>query len=136
MTRRLVLPLVISLCLFLTVPALATAACVNKYVAQKSSNKLTFTLLTGMLDFEDAKNLAQAIASGDHAPLTWVTEDGKVIARQLGDLKVVRPMPVACADKTSGVVVQASFLSVRMPSKIVRIVFDPDKAIDFEAQNN
>ena len=45
-------------------------------------------------------------------------------------------MPVACEEKTSGVVVQATFLSVRTPSKIIRIVLDPDKTVDFEAQND
>ena len=109
----------------------------NKYVAQKNANnKLTMTLLTGMLNFNDAKALAAAIESGEHAPLSWVTDDGKVIANQLGELKVVRPMPVSCEEKTSGVVVQASFLTVRTPGKIVRIVIDPGKTIAFEAQND
>jgi hypothetical protein len=118
-------------------PALA-ASCVNKYVAQKGSNnnKLTMTLLTGMLTFTDAKALAAAIEAGDHAPLSWVTDDGKVIAQQIGELKVVRPMPVSCEGKSSGVVVQASFLAVRTPGKIVKIVFDPDKTIAFESQND
>lgn len=107
----------------------------NKYVAQKSGTKLSLTLLTGMLNFEDAKNLSAQIASGEHEPLAWVGEDGKVIARQFGDLKVVRPMPVACEEKTSGVVVLAVFLTVKTPSKVVRILLDPDKTVDFEAQN-
>ncbi|HSN67719.1 MAG TPA: hypothetical protein VLV48_00645 [Thermoanaerobaculia bacterium] len=136
MTRVRVLVGVIPVCLILAFPSAARAACVNKYVAQKSGNRLSFTLLTGMLDFDDAKKLSEAIASGAHAPLAWVDGEGKVIAKQFGELKVVRPMPVACEEKTSGVVVLATFISIRTPSKIVRIVLDPDKTVDFEAQNN
>ncbi|HEU5162679.1 MAG TPA: hypothetical protein VFV54_06020, partial [Thermoanaerobaculia bacterium] len=99
-------------------------------------NRLSLTLLTGMLNFDDAKKLSEAITSGAHAPLTWVDAEGEVIAKQFGELKVVRPMPVACEEKTSGVVVQATFISIRTPAKIVRIVLDPGKTVDFEAQNN
>ncbi|MGZ8781694.1 MAG: hypothetical protein ACXW31_17385 [Thermoanaerobaculia bacterium] len=136
MTRVRVPLFVIPVCLILALPASATAACVNKYVAQKSGNRLSLTLLTGMLNFDDAKKLAEEIDSGAHAPLAWVDDDGNVMARQFGALRVVRPMPVACEKKTSGVVVQAVFVSVKTPSKIVRIAFDPDKTIGFEAQNN
>ncbi len=107
----------------------------NKYVAHKSGNRVSMTLLTGVLDFDDAKKLAADIASGAHEPLVWVGRDGKQVAKQFGVLKVVRPMPVACGEKTSGVVVQAVFVSITMPSGTVRIEFDDDMTVDFEAQD-
>jgi hypothetical protein len=135
MTRARALLLSIPLSVFLAIPPAAQAACVNKYVAQKSGNKLSLTLLTGMLNFEDARKLAAQIASGAHEPLAWVGQDGKVIAKQFGELKVLRPMPVACEEKSSGVVMQAVFISVQTPSKTVRILLDPGKTVDFESQN-
>lgn len=135
MTRNRVLFPVVSLCLILLASP-ATAACVNKYVAQKSNeSRYTFTLLTGMFTFDEAKKLAADIASGAHAPLAWVAEDGKPIAKQFGALKVVRPMPVACEGKPSGVVLQAVFVTMKPPTGTVRIVFEPDLTIAFEAQN-
>ena len=136
MTRVRALLSAIPVCLLLAFPPAARAACVNKYVAYKSGNRVVLTLLTGMLNFEDAKKLSAAIASGAHEPLAWVDEKDEVIVKQFGELKVVRPMPVACEEKSSGVVVQATFLTVRTPSKVIRIVLDPDKTVDFEAQNN
>lgn len=135
MTRKRVLLLALPLSFLLAFPVPAGAACVNKYVAKKSGGiRYTFTLLTGMLDFEDATKLAEAIASGAHGPLVWVTEEGKTVAEQVGELKVVRPMPVACEGKTSGVVVNATFMTNRSPSDVVRIVFDPDLTVAFEKQ--
>lgn len=134
MTRARFLPLLFALSLVVLVSP-ARAACVNKYVGQKGGNRVTMTLLTGMLNFDDAKTLAADIDSGAHGPLLWVGPDGKTISKQLGALKVVRPMPVACEGKSSGVVMQAVFVSIRQPSGTVRIVFDPDLTIDFEAQD-
>lgn len=132
--KRVLLPAVFLCVLGFASPAFA--ACVNKYVAQKSGNKLSLTLLTGMLDFEDAKKLSEAIEKGSREPLAWVDGDGKVIAKQWGQLKVVRPMPVACGEKTSGVVVLAVFPTVNTPRKIVTIRFGPDLTVDFQAQEN
>ncbi len=131
--KRALLP-VVSFCL-LALSSPASAACVNKYVAKKSGgNRFSFTLLTGMLDFDDATKLAADIASGRHEPLAWVGENGKTVAEQVGQLKVVRPMPVACEGKSSGVVVQAVFMTNSSPSGVVRIRFDPDLTVTFDKQ--
>ncbi|HVR44421.1 MAG TPA: hypothetical protein VMS56_13365 [Thermoanaerobaculia bacterium] len=87
----------------------ARAACVNKYVHRQSDHRLSFTLLTGKLTFEEAKAMADAIDAGDRPKLQWIGTDGKTIARQFGPLRVVRPMPVSCDEKPSGVVMHAEF---------------------------
>ncbi|HEY0593535.1 MAG TPA: hypothetical protein VGF40_17315 [Thermoanaerobaculia bacterium] len=89
-----------------------------------------------MLDFDDAKKLSEAIEKGSHEPLAWVDAEGNVIAKQWGQLKVVRPMPVACGEKTSGVVVFAVFPTIKSPTKIVTIRFDPNLTVDFAAQEH
>jgi hypothetical protein len=127
----------ILLCLQFVASSLTAATCVNKYVAQKTGgNRLSLTLLTGTLDFDDAKKLAEEIASGAREPLTWIGDDGKVIAKQWGPLKVVRPMPVACGEKSSGVVVQAIFPTIKNPTKTMTIMLKSDLKVDFEAQND
>ncbi|MFN2442924.1 MAG: hypothetical protein ABR517_09590 [Thermoanaerobaculia bacterium] len=127
--------LTISIFLLLLLPAAAeSAVCVNKYIQHSAQNRLTLTLLTGQLTFDEAKQLAAAIGAGEKAPLEWQSEEGKVIARQFGNLKVVRPMPIACDDKPSGVVVQAVFPTSNKPGGILRLKLDDDLIVHFVAQ--
>ena len=134
MAKRL-FPTALLLLLFL--PAAADAAvCVNKYVHHSAQMRLTLTLLTGQLTFDEAKQLAAAIGEGRKAPLEWQSEDGKVIARQFGELKVVRPMPIACDDKPSGVVLQAIFPTQNKPGEILRVKLDEGLIVNFNAQKD
>lgn len=127
--------LLISTFLLLLLPAAAeSAVCVNKYIQHSAQNRLTLTLLTGQLTFDEAKQLAAAIGAGEKAPVEWQSADGKVIARQFGTLKVVRPMPTACDDKPSGVVVQAVFPTPNRPGEVLRLKLDDDLIVNFVAQ--
>jgi hypothetical protein len=92
------------------------------------------TLLTGKLTFQEADALAKAIAAKQAPPVEWVDDAGKTIAKQLGDLKAVRPMPVACDNRTSGSVVSVIFQSAVPPSKKMRIKLDDKTIVDFEEQ--
>src|SRR6266568_7525979 len=85
-------------------PSLVHAACLNKFVRRTEGTRQVMTLLTGKLTFQEADALAKAIASKQAPPIEWVDDGGKTIARQLGDMKAVRPMPVACEPRTSGAV--------------------------------
>lgn len=134
MAKRLFTPIII---LLLLLPAAADAAvCVNKYVQHSGQNRLTLTLLTGQLTFDEAKQLASAIGEGQKAPLEWQSSDGKVIARQFGELKVVRPMPIACDDKPSGVVLQAIFPTQNKPGEVLRVKLDEGLIVNFNAQKD
>lgn len=90
------------------------------------------TLLTGMLTFQEAQALADAIQKKQAPPLEWVTADGKGVAKQYGELKVVRPMPVGCDGKTSGVVLVATFASSLVPNKRVFVKLSPDTTVAFD----
>ena len=72
------------------------AACMNKYIFRTEATKQVMTLLTGKLTFQEAQGLAKAINEKKASPFEWVDAGGKTIAKQFGDLKVVRPMPVGC----------------------------------------
>jgi hypothetical protein len=110
------------------------AACINKYVVRADGNKRTFTLLTGMMNFQEAQELATAIAERKSPPVFWVDSGGKQIAQQLGPIKAVRPMPVACEGKSSGVVISLTVLSARQPQDNVLIQLKPDLTVEFEKQ--
>lgn len=113
----------------------ASAACVNRFVARTERPFQVVTLLTGMLTFQEAQALATAIAKKQAPPLEWVREDGKSVAKQYGELKVVRPMPVGCEDKKSGVVIVASFGSTVPPAKKMFVKLDANTTVAFEAQS-
>ncbi len=126
---------------FLALTALLTspaaAACVNKYVHEKDGPRVRFTLLTGTMTYDEAKALGEAIASGDSDPVAWLsTEDDDVVARQYGQIRVLRPMPVACGDSPSGVVLEVEFATFTNPGAVVRIHFDDERVVDFAAQKN
>ncbi len=112
----------------------ASAACVNRFVATSKGSQQTVTLLTGKLTFQEAQELSKKIKDGSSPRLEWVDDSGKAISRQVGDLRVVRPMPVGCDGKTSGVVVVASFLAVQPPSKKMNVKLDAQTTVAFEQQ--
>jgi hypothetical protein len=128
MTNRLLA--LLAVCLL--TPA-AWAACVNKFVVRTERPHQVVTLLTGKLTFQEAQDLAKAIAAKQAAPLEWVDADGKAISKQFGDLKVTRPMPVGCDGRTSGSMVIVKFMSAAAPSKKMSIRFK-DQVVAFEQQ--
>ncbi|HEY3056625.1 MAG TPA: hypothetical protein VGK31_11910 [Thermoanaerobaculia bacterium] len=119
--------------LLLFAPA-ARAACVNKFTHHDRGPQRTLTLLTGKLSFQNALALAAAIRDGRAPPIEWLSETGRSIAKQYGELKVVRPMPVGCEGNTSGVVMIAVFVTVKKPEKNVIIKFDANTKVDFQEQ--
>ena len=121
------------LLLVLSAPSLS-AACVNRFVARTENPRQIVTLLTGKLTFQEAQTLAAAIQKKQAPPLEWVTPDGKLVARQFGELKIVRPMPVGCDGKTSGVVMVATFGAAIPPAKKMFVKLNPDTLVEFEQQ--
>lgn len=114
----------------------ASAACVNRFVARTERPHQVVTLLTGKLTFQEAQALSAAIGKREAAPLEWVDDSGKTIAKQFGELKVVRPMPVGCDGKPSGVVMIVSFPSASTPSKKMNVKLGGDTVVTFEQQAN
>lgn len=114
----------------------ARAACVNRFVYQKTGPRISVTLLSGMLTFEEAQKLANDIKSRKSQPLQWLDEDGKVHSTMFGELKVVRPMPVACEGKPSGVVMNAVFPTPSTPSKTMKVRLSEGLTVRFDAQND
>src|SRR5688572_14330403 len=103
----------------------ASAACMNRFTSRSEGTRQIVTLLTGKLTFQEAQALAAAIQQRRSAPLEWVSDDGKSIGKQYGELKVVRPMPVGCDNKPSGVVMIATFITVQKPVKKMNVKLDP-----------
>ena len=66
--------------------------------------------------------------------LEWIGEDGRSIAKQFGELKVVRPMPVGCDGKTSGVVMIVSFATGSAPQKKMQVKLNADTTVTFDQQ--
>lgn len=112
----------------------ASAACVNRFVVRTERPMQVVTFLTGKLTFQEAQALATAIAKKQAPPLEWLSADGKTHAKQQGDLKVVRPMPVGCDGKTSGVVLVATFAAAVPPEKTMFVKLDADTTVAFEQQ--
>ncbi len=119
----------------LAAPA-ARAACVNKFLHRADGPRQVVTLLTGKMTFQEAQALAEEINKKAAPPLEWVGEDGKTISKQFGELKVVRPMPVGCDGKTSGVVLVATFGTTRSPSKKMIVRFDANTTVTFDEQQS
>jgi hypothetical protein len=120
--------------LALTAQAASAAQCVNRFVSRAEGPRQVVTLLTGKLTFQEAQELAKKIQSKQSPPLEWVDGGGKLIARQIGELKVVRPMPVGCDGKTSGVVTIVTFLTTIKPSKNINVKLNADTTVAFEQQ--
>lgn len=132
---RFLLPLSL-LVVCLVAATSARAACVNRFVYQKAGPRISVTLLTGMLTFEEAQKLANEIKSRKSQPVQWLDDDGKVQATMFGELKIVRPMPVACEGKASGVVMTAVFPTPSTPRKTMRVRLADDLIVLFDAQND
>jgi hypothetical protein len=112
----------------------ASAACVNRFVNRTDRPYQVVTLLTGKLTFQEAQELAVKIHKDQAPPLEWVNDAGKTIAKQYGELKVMRPMPVGCDGKSSGVVMIAMFPSARSPEKKMFVKLDANTIVAFEQQ--
>ena len=110
------------------------AQCVNKFVSTRQGVREVVTLLTGKLTFQEAQDLAKAIRDKQSPPLEWVDDGGKMISKQVGPLEVVRPMPVGCDGKTSGVVLIVSFPAATSPSKKMNVKIDAKTTVAFEQQ--
>lgn len=123
------------ICAHLLAAPAAEAACINKFTHADKGPQHTLTLLTGKLTFQDAQALAVAIRDGKAAPLEWVDSRGKAIATQFGELKVIRPMPVACDANASGVIMMATFATVQTPSSKIWIKFNPQLTVEFNEQS-
>lgn len=117
-----------AIALSLSAQSASAASCVNRFVNRSQKHLQVVTLLTGKYTFQEA----QAMAKG--AKLEWVDESGKTLAKQFGELKVVRPMPVGCDGKTSGVVLIATFGSTRSPVKKMIVKFDANTTVAFDQQ--
>jgi len=110
------------------------AVCVNRFVSRSEGPRQVVTLLSGKLTFQEAQALAKTIQSRQSPPLEWLDDGGKSIAKQIGELKVVRPMPVGCDGKTSGVVMIATFPTSIIPSKKMTVKLDASTTVVFEQQ--
>jgi hypothetical protein len=126
--------------LFLTLTLLGlpattlTAACMNKFTVRSEGPRQTVTFLTGKLTFQGAQTLAAAIHDRKSGPLEWIDDNGKTVAAEYGELKVVRPMPVSCDGNPSGVVMIAMFMTIHPPSKKMSLKLDANTTIAFEEQ--
>lgn len=112
----------------------ASAACVNRFVSRTDRPRQVVTLLTGKLTFQEAQALSASIQKKTAPPVEWVGADGKTISKQFGELKVVRPMPVGCDGKTSGVVMIVNFATSSIPNKTMLVKLDPETTVTFDQQ--
>ena len=125
-------PAIVLLSLVVFLAESASAACVNKFTVRSDGPRQITTLLTGKLTFDEAQQLSKAISAGEAPPLEWVDAKGKAIAKQFGPLKIVRPMPVGCDDKTSGVVMIATFTTISRPQATMTVKFKEQMTVAFE----
>jgi len=121
-------------CAVILVAGRSNAACVNKFTLRVDGGRHIVTFLTGKLTFQSARALASAIRDGKAAPLEWVDSSGRSIARQFGDLKVVRPMPVGCDGNPSGVIMIAVFPAAQAPSRKMLVKIDANNVVAFDEQ--
>ena len=106
----------------------------NRFTNRTEGPRQIVTFLTGKLTFQEAQALAEDIQSRKATPLEWIGGDGKSIAKQYGPLKIVRPMPVGCDGKPSGVVFIATFGAVQKPAGKMNVKLDPKTTVEFEQQ--
>lgn len=109
------------------------AACVNKYVFRKEGPKVVVTALTGKLTFQEAKDLGKAIQEKRAAAIEWTDAEGKMLSRA-NAMDVVRPMPVGCDGKSSGSVIELTFLRNAPPAGVLHLRLAPDTVVAFEEQ--
>ena len=112
----------------------AHAACVNKYIYRQDGPKIQVTLLTGKLTFQEAKDLAKAIGDKKADPIEWMGDNGKSIAKQAGEMMVLRPMPVGCDNKTSGSVFTVMFLRAQPPTGKLSVKLAGGETVVFDEQ--
>jgi hypothetical protein len=125
---------VVSVLLLLVAQLASGASCVNRFVSRKEGPRQMVTLLTGKLTFQEAQALAKAITAKQSPPIEWVDDSGKPVAKQMGALNVIRPMPVGCDGKTSGVVMIVTFATMSSPAKKINIKLDANTTVAFEEQ--
>lgn len=113
----------------------ATAACINKFTVRSDGPTQTVTFLTGKLTFQDAQALSAAIRERKSPPLEWLDASGKSLAKAVGELKVVRPMPVSCDNNPSGVVMISTFLNGMPPRKTMTVKLNSDTTVVFDEQS-
>jgi len=131
-SRRLALLAVLTLAV--STPLFAVE-CMNKFLSRsEGATRQVVTLLTGKLTFQEAQVLSKAINARQAPPFEWVDDKGKTISRQFGELKVVRPMPVGCDGKTSGVVVVATFNTLSQPIGKMVVKLDANTTVTFDEQ--
>ena len=124
----------VALALLLTAGVSSAQTCLNRFVARSERQMHMVTLLTGKLTFQEAQDLAKAIKAKQAPPLEWVDANGKLVSRQFGELKVVRPMPVGCDGKSSGVVMIASFPAGAAPAKKMLVKLNANTTVAFDQQ--
>jgi hypothetical protein len=134
MVQRHFVRLILTASVLLAAAAPASAACINRFVNRTERPHQVITLLTGKLTFQEAQALAAAIKAKEAPALEWIDEGGKTIARQFGDLKVVRPMPVGCDGKSSGVVLIVAFPTNNTPVKKIIVKLNPESTVTFDQQ--
>ena len=125
----------LALCAVAGIALTADAACLNKFLNRREGSRQVVTLLTGKLTFQEAQQLSAAISARQSPPLEWVDDNGKALAKQWGELKVVRPMPVGCDGKPSGVIMIATFPTANTPSKKMAVKLKADTTVSFEEQH-
>lgn len=113
----------------------ARAACLNRFVVQSQNNKRILTLLTGELTFPEAKELARAVQAKEVGAIEWIDASDKVIVAG-SRFSVVRPMPVSCGDRSSGVVATLELLTFSTPSKTMRLKLPDGRKVTFIEQSN
>lgn len=114
----------------------SAAVCVNRFLARSERTQQVVTLLTGKLTFQEAQALAVSIREKKSPAIEWVDDSGKTLAKQFGELKIVRPMPVGCDGKTSGVVMIVTFGTPQVPSKRMNVKLDPNTTVPFDQQSD
>jgi hypothetical protein len=134
MIRRVRLIFIVALLLSATLESALAATCLNRFMVRRQQLQQTVTLLTGKLTFQEAQELAKNINEKKAPPIEWVDDAGKTISKQFGELKVVRPMPVGCDGKTSGVVMIVTFVSPNSPVKKMNVKLGSDQAVVFDQQ--
>ncbi|MCU1350652.1 MAG: hypothetical protein JWO56_3682 [Acidobacteria bacterium] len=118
--------------LFIFAAQSASAACMNKFLRRAEGPRQVVTLLTGKLTFQEAQALSAAIEQKKSPAIMWVDEKGKEISRQFGELRVVRPMPVGCDGKASGVVAIVTFPTPQQPSRKMLVKLDNETTVAFD----
>jgi hypothetical protein len=123
---------VVGTALFIFAAQSVSAACMNKFLRRAEGPRQVVTLLTGKLTFQEAQALSAAIEQKKSPAIMWVDEKGKEISRQFGELRVVRPMPVGCDGKASGVVAIVTFPTPQQPSRKMLVKLDNETTVAFD----